>query len=242
MVERLRCLVCGATDTPLWRSGPDGPKTLEQEMPPLERPQRRYLSRLEGAFPEKSLYIKKGSYKREEEKHPKLLPVGYPASYSSFIEAPTAASIAYTAAKSSRKSLQGIGLSKNNEILEHDSYSDDEDAGRNLRFFIEHGATNNQSEKYWYLAGLDELESIATDKTPALIELDAGSQSEEDTSRSGKKERWRVSQKIISSPKWKDASKMLYPKRKRDSKRIRRLTERKFSLLLDAAKVVGMGV
>lgn len=246
MIERLRCVVCGVTDTPLWRSGPKGPKTLcnacgvrwkkgklyvdgNQVSPPqlafLEKTIQKRASKVKLGTPIDSLSIlcSPSSSSVRDQDVSKL---------ETFLKTPTAAAIAYAASRSLKTRFRDKVVT--NKETEKREWGNLQDAYETSCF---NEAINEREKGCWYFSGQHSDSDTEFETTPALIELDteyipSKSNPLPETYQSGyTRDKWTCLEKNSSRH---------FLKKKKDSKSMRRQTEYNFGLLLDAAKAVGM--
>ncbi|GJD11460.1 GATA transcription factor 8 [Galdieria sulphuraria] len=251
MIERLRCVVCGVTDTPLWRSGPKGPKTLCNACGVRWKKGKLYIDGKQASPPVTTRLIEKVTHKQarahrltsiKSQVQSHYFPYqgsstvqdgeSETSKYEAFLKTPTAAAIAYAASKSFRNSCRNrvVVTKEENEVNKKVIDEQDDDEKRSC----------------WYLSGLYSESDNELEGSPVLIELDADSLPAEERGSFRKEssvwtQRYRGKANKWSSIFKKDTARP-FCRRRKDTKSIRRQTEYKFRLLLDAAKAVGMEV
>ncbi|EME28584.1 GATA transcription factor 9 [Galdieria sulphuraria] len=201
------CVVCGATETPLWRTGPQGPKTLcnacgvrwkkgklydgvsptrsdSLKKHPTEVPLPHPVSSRKRRNPVKKLenWKQKEDHLREQGKGNNLFDLE--AWYSQALIAPTATSIAAKAAENySRRRHQPDerGNLWRYSPCERNKIVGDE--GEPLVAPVPVNFKDQQSgakvKRVWFVSGIDS-DSDMEDMTPALLELDSSHSETED--------------------------------------------------------------
>ncbi|GJQ10610.1 hypothetical protein GpartN1_g2401.t1 [Galdieria partita] len=265
MIEHLRCVVCGVTDTPLWRSGPKGRKTLCNACGVRWKKGKLYIDGKQASPPIATRLIMKTTQKRGMDN--RVTGLGSPiqshyfsyqnfsvteeesktSKYEAFLKTPTAAAIAYAATNSGRNRFHNRVVMAKEEIEESKQSVKEQGAQKRSCSTVDRNqATVDKERIRWYLSGLYSESDEELEASPVLIELEADSLPPNGGERGdlfGEESIFHCRGKPNKRNSFskKDASRPLHKWRK-DSKSMRQQTEYKFGLLLDAAKAVGMGV
>lgn len=255
MIERLRCVVCGVTDTPLWRSGPRGPKTLCNACGVRWKKGKLYIDGKQASPPSATIEKNRQKQAKVDKITPSLHSQSYDSphqscaveepqasKYEAFLNTPTAAAIAYAASKPIRTKFRSSPVK--HEMKETKKSASQQISWQTDRCNVNSGwSMDSENSRCWYLSGLYSDSDEERETSPALIELDADSVLVEELSplqRGGEPRLLYGNETSKWSRFLKKRPTLSVVKSRKDSKSMRRETEYKFGLLLDAAKAVGM--